>query len=122
MIPREQRGIDWPLVWFSWLLWAIAIAAAILIAGAAMARDSGQWSGEPAIRQWYQALMQPDVPTASCCGSADAYFCDEVNVKKGKTFCRITDDRPDEPLGRPHVPIFVFLSRAAFCYVQPGGV
>jgi len=27
---------------------------------------------DPSIRQWYQALMQPDVPNASCCGEADA--------------------------------------------------
>ena len=61
-------------------------------------------------------------------------------------FAPITDDRPDEPRGRPHVAIgteieipnnklkwdksnptghgIVFLSRGGyvFCYVQPGGV
>ena len=94
------------------------------------ARDLGQWEAvDPAIRQWYQALMQPDVPNASC-----------------KTYVTITDDRADEPLGRPHLDVgteieipnnkfkwdkgnptghgIVFLSRAGyvFCYVQPGGV
>jgi hypothetical protein len=111
------------------------------------ARDLGQWeAGDPAIKQWYQALMQPDVPTASCCGEADAYWADEVHVRDGKTYVKITDDRPDEPRGRPHVEIgteieipnhklkwdranptghgIVFLSRNGyvFCYVQPGGV
>jgi hypothetical protein len=116
-----------------------------LIAGV-NARDLGQWeTGDPGIRQWYQALMQPDVPNASCCGEADAYWTDEVHVRDGKTYATITDDRPDEPLRRPHVDIgteieipnnklkwdngnptghgIVFLGRAGsvFCYVQPGG-
>ena len=111
------------------------------------ARDVGQWDAiNPEIRGWYQALMQPDVPNASCCGEADAYWADEIHVRDGKTFVTITDDRPDEPRGRPHVEIgteieipdnklkwdksnptghgIVFLSRNryVFCYVQPGGV
>jgi hypothetical protein len=110
------------------------------------ARDLGQWDAvDPAIREWYQALMQPDVPNASCCGEADAYWADEVHVRNGKTYARVTDDRPDEPRGRPHIDVgteieipnnklkwdrsnptghgIVFLSRGGyvFCYVQPGG-
>jgi hypothetical protein len=65
------------------------------------ARDLGQWEAvNPEIRGWYQALMQPDVPNASCCGEADAYWADEVHVRDGKTYATITDDRPDEPRGR----------------------
>jgi hypothetical protein len=72
----------------------------------ASARDLGQWdAANPEIREWYQALMQPDVPNASCCGEADAYWADEVHVRDGKTYAIITDDRPDEPRGRPHVDI-----------------
>jgi hypothetical protein len=71
-----------------------------------LARDIGQWENtDPAIREWYQSLMQPDVPNASCCGEADAYWADEIHVRDGKTFAVITDDRPDEPRGRPHVEI-----------------
>jgi hypothetical protein len=105
---------------------------------------------DPTIRMWYQALMQPDAPHASCCGEADAYFADEVHVRNGKTYAVITDDRPDIPRMRPHVEIgteveipdnklkwdrsnptghgVVFLgsglgsNRNVFCYVQPGGV
>lgn len=113
----------------------------------AHARDLGQWqNGDPSIVEWYQSLMQPDVPTASCCGEADAYWADEVHVKDGKVYAVITDDRPDEPRQRPHIDIgtevevpnnklkwdrsnptghgIVFLSRGGyvFCYVQPGGV
>ena len=50
------------------------------------ARDLGQWEAvDPAIRKWYQALMQPDVPNVSCCGEADAYWADGVHVRDGKT-------------------------------------
>lgn len=129
---------------------AITVMAAILIwlysVNLSRGRDLGQWeSGDPAVREWYQGLMQPDVPTASCCGEADAYWCDDVHVRDGKTFCKITDDRPDEPRGRPHVDLgteylipdtklkwdrgnptghsVVFLSRGGwvFCFVQTGG-
>jgi hypothetical protein len=121
------------------------------VMGVVNARNLGQWGNEdPTIREWYQALMQPDAPHASCCGEADAYFADEVHVRNGKTYAVITDDRPDIPRMRPHVEIgteveipdnklkwdrsnptghgVVFLgsgfgsNRYVLCYVQPGGV
>ena len=53
------------------------------LGGGISARDLGQWEGaDPTIRQWYQALMQPDVPKASCCGEADAYWADEIHVRR----------------------------------------
>lgn len=100
----------------------------------------------PELDQWYATLMQPDNPAVSCCGKSDAYWCDTINVKDGKTFCTITDDRDDAPLKRPHVPVgtkieipdhklkwdrgnptghaIVFLSGwgHVFCFVQAGGV
>ena len=113
----------------------------------ATARDLGQWEAtDPALKRWYERLKQPDDPAASCCGEADAYWCDDVHVKDGKTFCAVTDDRPDEPHGRPHIAIgteieipankfkrdsgnptghgIVFLTRYGYvyCYIQPGGV
>ncbi|MDB5584818.1 MAG: uncharacterized protein JWR80_9994 [Bradyrhizobium sp.] len=94
---------------FNWPRFAIVAGVLLgvtwLITPAA-ARDSGQWEGSnPAIREWYRSLMQPDNPNVSCCGEADAYWCDEIKVRQGKTFCSITDDRDDKPLGRPHVAI-----------------
>lgn len=78
----------------------------LLIAQPAASRDSGQWEGaDPAVRQWYKGLMRPDSPAFSCCGEADAYWCDDISVRSGKTYCKITDDRPDGPLGRPHIKI-----------------
>jgi len=90
--------------------------------------------------------MQPDVPNLSCCGEADAYYCDDYYAKDGKAYCKITDDREDEPLRRRHVEIgteieipinkikwdrgnptghaIVFLSTTNYvwCFVQTGGV
>jgi hypothetical protein len=85
----------------------LALLASVLVwEHRAQARDLGQWEAtDPDIRQWYQSLMQPDVPTASCCGEADAYWADEVHVRDGKTYATITDDRDDGPLGRPHIPV-----------------
>lgn len=127
------------------LLWVLL--AVFLLPSSASARDLGQWeSGDPAVKQWYQQLMQPDAPAVSCCGEADAYWADDFHVRDGKTYVTVTDDRPDEPRGRPHVPVgtevevpsnklkwdksnptghgILFLSagRYVFCYVQPGGV
>lgn len=110
------------------------------------ARDLGQWDQSSDVTQWYQKLMQPDAPTASCCGEADAYWCDDYFSRGEKAFCKITDDRPDEERGRPHREIgtefeipnhklkwdqsnptghgIIFLSRGdyVYCYVAPGGV
>lgn len=129
------------------LLAAIPIIASLLVP----VHDDGQWGNQdPAVREWYKSLMQPDV-NASCCGEADAYWCDEIHVSNGHTTCTITDDRPDEPLQRPHVAIgtvieipdvklkwdrgnptghaIVFMSRGGmgfkryvFCFVQGSGI
>ncbi len=95
---------------------------------------------------WYSTLMMPDNPTSSCCGTADAYWCDDYYARDGKAYCKITDDRDDEPLKRPHVPIgseieipdyklkwdrgnptghaVVFLSSTGhvYCFVQSSGI
>lgn len=128
-------------------LLALLLALALLALGhPAQARDLGQWqSSDPDLRAWYEGLMQPDVPTMSCCGEADAYFCDDYRLQGGKGVCTITDDRDDAPRRRPHVDVgtvieipphklkwdrgnptghgVVFLSRNryVFCYVQAGG-
>jgi hypothetical protein len=138
-LPGKQRSD-----WMRWIVLCLGVFGCVGLA--ANARDLGQWNAvDPAIRQWYQALMQPDVPNASCCGEADAYWADEVHVRDGKTYAVVTDDRPDAPRGRPHIESgteieipnnklkwdksnptghgIVFLSRTGyvFCYVQPSG-
>jgi hypothetical protein len=98
----------------------------------------------PEHNEWMAGLMQPDNPSASCCGKSDAYWCDDYYAKDGKAYCRITDDR--DVAGRPPVPVgteieipdrkltwdrgnptghsIVFLSSggSVFCFVQAGGV
>lgn len=121
---------------------AVFVLAMIGLAACAMAHDHDH----PELDGWYASLMQPDNPSASCCGKADAYWCDDYYARDGKAYCRITDDRADEPLRRPHVPIgteieipahklkwdrsnptghaVVFMNTAGqvWCFVQAGGV
>jgi len=120
-----------------------AVVVIVLIAGliAALAHDEN-----PDHDAWYGSLMQPDNPSASCCGLADAYWCDDYFAREGKAYCRITDDRDDAPLKRPHIDIgtefeippyklkfdrgnptghaviFVNTAGHVWCYVQAGGV
>jgi hypothetical protein len=83
-----------------WLTWAVCVlAATVAVVSIAQARDAGQWdNGDQAIKQWFSTLMQPDLPTLSCCGESDAYWADKIAVEGDKVFAIITDDRPDEPL------------------------
>ena len=92
---------------------AMAVLAIVVLVRTAQGRDSGQWVdvGER-ISGWYAHLMRPDAP-GSCCGEADAYWADEVKISDGQVWAVVTDDRPDEPLGRPHIP------RGAMIYVPP---
>jgi hypothetical protein len=72
----------------------------------AHARDNGQWENvDPEVRNWYSSLRQPDQPSVSCCGNADAYWCDDYYARDGMAYCKITDDRADAELGRPHIEI-----------------
>lgn len=139
------------------ILKAGSIAIAVYLAGVGLIMalwtsyayplDSGQWANtDPDLRAWYESLKRPDVPTMSCCGVADAYFCDGYRMEGGKAVCTITDDRPDEPRRRPHVPVgtvieippaklmreggnptghgvvFMTRDRYVWCYVTGGGV
>ncbi len=130
---------------------AIIACAAVLFAfmaflAAAPARDLGQWgNSDPRIKQWFETLMQPDNPGVRCCGEADGYYADKIEVVGDKVFAIITDTRPDEPLKRPHVPpgtriqvpahkykfdrgnptghtvIFLSPSGEVYCFVQSSG-
>jgi hypothetical protein len=121
--------------------WILISVGLVLIATPVMGHDENHEHDS-----WYAGLMQPDNPTVSCCGLADAWWCDDYYSRDGKAYCKITDDRPDGPLGRPHVDVgteieiperklkwdrgnptghaVVFLSAggSVFCFVQGGGV
>lgn len=141
----DNRKIGCLIVTIAGLI-AVAFFVVALV-DTVFARDSGQWeNSDPTIRQWYQALMQPDNPAVPCCGEADAYWADSFEVDGDKYVAIITDTRPDEPLRRKHIDVgtkfvipnhklkydqsnptghgIVFLSRNDFvyCYVAPGGV
>jgi hypothetical protein len=123
----------------------MAYAAAMCVV--AFARDSGQWEQEdPEVRHWYRSLMQPDNPSISCCGEADAYWADEVEYKNDQIIATITDQRPNDLLGRRPIPlgkkyiipqnkityrggnptghVIVFINAVddVLCYVMNGGV
>ena len=112
-----------------------------------VAKDIGQWQATDAdVRAWFRNLMQPDNPSISCCGEADAYYADSFGVDEDRYVAVITDERVDEPLGRRHIPpgtrvtvpnhkikwdggnptghgvIFIGPSGQVLCYVVPGGV
>ena len=125
-----------------------SVVIALLASTMIDARDLGQWD-DPAhadLKRWYQDLKQPDNPTASCCGEADAYWADAFEATSdGQYVAIITDPRDDEPLGRRHRDIgtkivvpkhkikwdegnpvghgIIFLNRAdnVFCYLPPLG-
>jgi hypothetical protein len=85
------------------LIYAMAVLFMLLPASA---RDNGQWENtDPVISQWFQGLRRPDYPQSPCCGEADAYWADGVEIKDGQVIAIITDTRLDEPLGREHVPV-----------------
>lgn len=124
------------------------VALLALLLHAAAARDLGQWEQtDPETRSWFEHLMQPDNPQAPCCSFADAYYADTVETDSdGNLIAVVTDDRPDAPLNRPHVPVgtrvvipkekikwdkgnptghivlFMGYGGTVYCYVQNGGV
>jgi hypothetical protein len=118
---------------------ALGLAMMALAAGSE-ARDYGQWNDRPqSVRQWFQKLMQPDHPTQSCCGEADAFQADQFEVEGDHYVAIITDGRglmptgtrievPNEKMkfdaGNPtgHGIIFIGAQGQVYCYVTPGGV
>ena len=91
--------------------WWLAIVApcALFLTVGARARDLGPW--ENSVRGWYRNLMMPDRPTASRCGEADAYWCDDIHVKGGKTYCTVSDNRDNIKLRRTPVPVGTEIER-----------
>jgi hypothetical protein len=115
----------------------MSIAGGVVIAHA---RDNGQWANSPVqIQHWFQSLMQPDNPSVSCCGEADAFEADTFEVEGDHFVAIITDGRgaiatgtrvqvPNQKMkwdqGNPtgHGIIFMGTNRQIYCYVAPGGV
>ncbi|HLH97079.1 MAG TPA: hypothetical protein VKW08_18365 [Xanthobacteraceae bacterium] len=123
------------------------MSAALLVGGGfilsqtpAAARPSPQWANQPKdVRDWFQSLMQPDNPSMSCCGQADAFEADTFEVEGDHYVAIITNGKGTLPegthvsvpnskmkwdSGNPtgHGVIFIGSSGQVYCYVAPGGV
>jgi hypothetical protein len=117
-----------------------ALMSGFLVLVSAHARDTGQWTAKPAnVRAWFESLMQPTNPAASCCGEADAFQADAFEVEGDHYIAIITDGHGDFPTGaRISVPndrmkwdsgnptghgiVFIGSDTNVLCYVMPGGV
>src|SRR5262245_65152336 len=83
------------------LLWALGATVFVFSVSKAPAHDLGQWDGvDPAHRQWFNGLKQPEYPHLSCCGLANAYWADSYEVSGNQYVAIITDERDDKPLRR----------------------
>lgn len=156
-IPREvrrepgrdswiDRGAIGDVIFFS-IIALIYVGVFVFAIVKGHARDLGQWSqNESPVGKWYRELMQPDNPTVSCCGQADAYWADSFEVEGDHYVAIITDERDDTDLGRIHRPpgskfevpngklkydrgnptghgvVFIGGTGQVLCYVVPGGV
>jgi hypothetical protein len=115
----------------------------------AQARDNGQWGDMPTnVRSWFQSLMQPDNPSMSCCGEADAFEADTFEIDGDHYVAIITDGKGVLPPGT-RIPVpntkmkwdranptghgIIFLANTplnaddhglphVYCYVAPGGM
>jgi hypothetical protein len=114
----------------------------LVLGSAAFARgtpDSQQWADAPPdVRAWFKSLTQPDDPTMSCCGEADAFEADTFEVEGDHYVAIITDGKgviesgtripvPNYKMkwdaGNPtgHGIIFIGPQKQVYCYVTPGG-
>jgi hypothetical protein len=121
-------------------VFALSLMITTSLVCTATSRDEGQWGDQsPQLRQWFRQLMQPDEPTKSCCGEADAYEADAFEVEGDHYVAIITNGKGDIANGtRVPVPnskmkwnegnptghgiIFIGPANQSYCYVAPGGV
>ena len=70
----------------------VGLLGALFLCQKCSAFDRGQ-NSDPAIKEWFENLKQPENPVASCCGESDGYWCEQLHTIDGKNYCNITDDR-----------------------------
>jgi hypothetical protein len=100
-VATEDKAMPKSSALLIWTVWAAVFALSIC---RAPARDLGQWDAvDPAQRQWFNELKQPDFPFLSCCGEADAYWADSYEVEGNQYVAIITDARDDIKLRRAHI-------------------
>jgi len=119
-----------------YLLLLLALGSAAFARGTP---DSQQWADAPPhVRLWFKSLTQPDDPSMSCCGEADAFEADTFEVEGDHYVAIITDGKgviasgtripvPNPKMkwdaGNPtgHGIIFIGPEKQVYCYVAPGG-
>lgn len=117
----------------------LAVLAALAMLVPALARDNGQWFNTGPVKEWFQALTQPDNPYMSCCGEADAFESDIFNEDAGHYVAIITDGKGTIPNGtRVNIPnekikwdkgnptghgwVFIGSQGQVYCYITPAGI
>lgn len=84
--------------WF--LVVGSIVGGVILFAPYARGAEPSQYQNKPpAVREWFQKLMQPDNPSQSCCGEADAFEADTFEVADDHYVAIITDGKGILPSG-----------------------
>jgi hypothetical protein len=100
-----MRRLKMPFPIRAFLAGASLVLAFLTFLSAVGARDFGQWENtDPAIKHWYQSLMQPDNPDVSCCGEADAYWADSFEMSPNGEYVAIITDERELPY-RHNVPV-----------------
>ena len=95
---RSRNAEELSRLKYSTMVAAGALTVFFATGSQLLARDLGQWASvDPSIYKWFQSLMQPDYPTISCCGSADAYYADSFESDGDRYVAIITDTRDDKP-------------------------
>jgi hypothetical protein len=98
-------------------MWPVIIGLVIIglicLLTVASAKTTGTKYLGPDENDYYESIMMPDNPKASCCGAADVYWADEQEVgPNGEIIAIVTDARPDtrtlpdgRQIDRYHVPV-----------------
>lgn len=116
----------------------------VAVMSARTARAEEAWplnpTGDRHISEWFQGLMQPDNPSLSCCGKADAFEADNFEIDGDHYVAIITDGFgvyapgtrvpvPNQKMkwdrGNPtgHGVLFLQVgTKNVYCYVAPSGV
>jgi len=55
------------------LLWLLGVPLGLIVLLYSVKISPAHDHEHPELDEWYATLMQPDNPTASCCGASDAY-------------------------------------------------
>ena len=122
----------------------IAAASVVALAGSLQVQSergtiNKSPEADPVISAWYKSLTQPDDPTMSCCGEADAFEADSfeadgdhypaiITNRKGLvadgTRIPVPNWKMKWDKGSPtgHGIIFLGADGKVFCYVTPSGL